>query len=184
MTRLAVLFVVAFVDMVGVTMIIPLLPFYATKYGASAGTVGVIVSAFSLAQLLMAPAWGRVSDRHGRRPVIAAGLVVTALGYATFALAGSVAALLAARLVQGTGGGTIGVVQAYVADVSPASERTRSLGWLTAVTSLGAVTGPAIGSVLVRIGGQALAGWGAAAFVLLVALFGWSFLRESREELV
>ena len=94
MTRLLVLFVVAFVDMVGVTMIIPLLPFYATKYGASAATVGVIVSAFSLAQLLMAPAWGRLSDRRGRRPVIAIGLVVTALGYATFALAGSVAALL------------------------------------------------------------------------------------------
>jgi MFS family permease len=182
-TRLLVLFVVAFVDMVGVTMIIPLLPFYATKYGASAATVGVIVSAFSLAQLLMAPAWGRVSDRHGRRPVIAVGLVVTALGYATFALAGSVAALLVARLVQGMGGGTIGVVQAYVADVSAPAERTKSLGWLSAVTSLGAVLGPAIGSVLVRAGGQPLAGWGAAGFVLLVAAFGWNFLRESREEI-
>jgi MFS family permease len=182
-TRLLVLFVVAFVDMVGVTMIIPLLPFYATKYGASAATVGVIVSAFSLAQLLMAPAWGRVSDRHGRRPVIAVGLVVTAIGYATFALAGSVAALLIARLVQGMGGGTIGVVQAYVADVSAPAERTKSLGWLSAVTSLGAVLGPAIGSVLVRAGGQPLAGWGAAGFVLLVAAFGWNFLRESREEI-
>jgi MFS family permease len=182
-TRLLVLFVVAFVDMVGVTMIIPLLPFYATKYGASATTVGVIVSAFSLAQLLMAPAWGRVSDRHGRRPVIAIGLVVTAIGYATFALAGSVAALLVARLVQGMGGGTIGVVQAYVADVSAPAERTKSLGWLSAVTSLGAVLGPAIGSVLVRAGGQPLAGWGAAGFVLLVAAFGWNFLRESREEI-
>ncbi len=183
MTRLLVLFVVAFVDMVGVTMIIPLLPFYATKYGASAATVGVIVSAFSLAQLLMAPAWGRVSDRHGRRPVIAIGLVVTAIGYATFALAGSVAALLVARLVQGMGGGTIGVVQAYVADVSAPAERTKSLGWLSAVTSLGAVLGPAIGSVLVRAGGQPLAGWGAAGFVLLVAAFGWNYLRESREEI-
>jgi MFS family permease len=182
-TRLLVLFVVAFVDMVGVTMIIPLLPFYATKYGASAATVGVIVSAFSLAQLLMAPAWGRVSDRHGRRPVIAVGLVVTAIGYATFALAGSVAALLVARLVQGMGGGTIGVVQAYVADVSAPAERTKSLGWLSAVSSLGAVLGPAIGSVLVRAGGQPLAGWGAAGFVLLVAAFGWNFLRESREEI-
>jgi MFS family permease len=179
-SRLLVLFVTAFVDMVGVTMIIPLLPFYATKYGASAATVGVIVSAFSLAQLLMAPAWGRVSDRRGRRPVIVVGLLVTALGYAIFALAGSVTALLVARLVQGTGGGTIGVVQAYVADVSAPEDRTRSLGWLTAVTSLGAVLGPAIGSVLVRIGGQPLAGWGAAGFVLLVAAFGWVYLRESR----
>jgi MFS family permease len=183
MTRLLVLFVVAFVDMVGVTMIIPLLPFYATRYGASAVIVGVIVSAFSLAQLLMAPAWGRASDRHGRRPVIAVGLVVTAIGYATFAMAGSVAALLVARLVQGMGGGTIGVVQAYVADVSAPEHRTQSLGWLSAVTSLGAVLGPAIGSVLVRLGGQPLAGWGAAGFVLLVAIFGWTFLRESRTEI-
>jgi MFS family permease len=175
---LLVLFVTAFVDMIGVAMIVPLLPFYAETYGASATMVGVVISAFSVAQLLVAPLWGRVSDRHGRRPVIIAGLVVTACGYALFSLAPTLTVLLLARLVQGLGGGTIGVVQAYVADVSEPERRTRSLGWLSAVTSFGAVVGPALGSVLIATGGRALPGIAAAVFALGVAAFGWHFLTE------
>lgn len=178
MARLLVLFVTAFVDMVGLTMILPLLPYYATEYGATATVVGVLISAFSVAQLLVAPAWGRYSDRFGRRPAIIAGLLITALGYALFGLAGSVGLLLLSRVIQGLGGGTIGVVQAYVADASSPAQRTRSLGWLSAVTSLGAVVGPAIGSVLVRLGGQVLPGLAAAGFSGLVAAIGWKFLRE------
>ncbi len=123
MTRLLVLFVTAFVDMVGLTMIIPLLPFYATELGASATVVGLLVSAFAVAQLVVAPVWGRFSDRYGRRPAILAGLLLTGSAYVIFAFAGSVLVLLLSRLVQGAGGGTIGVVQAYVADASPPEER-------------------------------------------------------------
>lgn len=178
MGRLLVLFVTAFVDMIGLTMIIPLLPFYAERYGASATMVGIIISAFSVAQLLVAPLWGRWSDRHGRRRVIIFGLLVTAAGYALFAVAESVALLLVCRVVQGLGGGTIGVVQAYVADVSPPEQRTRSLGWLSAVTSLAAVLGPALGSVLVAAGGHSLPGAAAATLSVSVAAFGWRFLTE------
>ena len=142
MTRLLVLFVTAFVDMVGLTMIIPLLPYYATDFGADATMVGFLISAFSIAQLAVAPSWGRFSDRYGRRPAILAGLLLTGASYALFAFAGSITALLVSRLIQGAGGGTIGVVQAYVADASPPKERTKSLGWLSVVTSLGAVAGP------------------------------------------
>lgn len=182
MSRLLVLFVTAFVDMIGVTMIIPLLPFYAERYGASATMVGVIISAFSVAQLLVAPLWGKWSDRHGRRPAIVVGLLVTAAGYALFAIADSVALLLLCRVVQGIGGGTIGVVQAYVADATPAERRTRSLGWLSAVTSLAGVLGPALGSLLVAAGGQAAPGAAAAVFSALVAAFGWRYLAESAAE--
>ncbi|HUF31519.1 MAG TPA: MFS transporter [Gemmatimonadaceae bacterium] len=178
MARLLVLFVTAFVDMVGVTMIIPLLPFYAEEFGASATVVGVIISAFSLAQLIVSPVLGRLSDRHGRRPVIIGGLLVTAAGYALFAVSHSVAVLLLARVVQGLGGGTIGVVQAYVADASPPERRTRSLGWLSAVTSLAAVLGPALGSLLIAAGGRALPGAAAAMFAVMVAAFGWRYLAE------
>lgn len=180
MPRLLVLFVTAFVDMVGLAMIVPLLPFYATEHGASAVVVGLLISAFSLAQLAVAPLWGRFSDGYGRRPAILAGLLVTAAAYALFAAADSVAALLLARVVQGLGGGTIGVVQAYVADASPPEERTKSLGWLSAVTSLGAVAGPAFGSAMVALGGPRAPGIGAAALALVVALFAWRFLGESR----
>ena len=116
--ELLVLFVTAFVDMVGLTMIVPLLPYYATDFGAGAATVGLLISAFSVAQLAVAPLWGQLSDRYGRRPAILAGLLITAAAYILFAFADSVPALLLTRVVQGVGGGTIGVVQAYVADVS------------------------------------------------------------------
>jgi multidrug resistance protein len=180
MARLLVLFVTAFVDMVGLAMIVPLLPYYATQFGASATVVGLLISAFSLAQLLVAPVWGRFSDRYGRRPAILAGLLVTGVAYLIFGLAQSVLVLLLSRVVQGLGGGTIGVVQAYVADASPPRERTKSLGWLSAVTSLGAVAGPAFGSAMVSLGGRKAPGLAAAGLSLLVALFAWRYLRESR----
>lgn len=177
--RLLVLFVTAFVDMVGLTMILPLLPFYARELGASATVVGLLIAAFSLAQLAVAPVWGRFSDRYGRRPAILAGLLVTAVAYLLFAFAGSLGLLLLSRLLQGVGGGTIGVIQAYVADASPVDRRTKSLGWLSAVTSLGAVAGPAFGSAMIGVGGRSAPGLAAAALALLVAGFAWRFLVES-----
>ena len=179
MARLIILFIVAFVDMIGAVMILPLLPFYATTLGASATVVGLLVGAFSLAQLLCAPAWGKMSDRLGRRPAILLGLGITAVSYLVFAWADSLWLLLLSRMIQGVGGGTIGVVNAYVADVSAPEDRTRSLGWLTSVTSAGAIGGPALGSLLVTFGKHA-PGIGAAALSVLTAVFAWRFLRESR----
>ena len=126
--------------------------------------------------------WGRFSDRYGRRPVILIGLVITAVAYVVFGLADTVVVLLVSRVIQGMGGGTIGVVQAYVADVSAPEERTKSLGWLSAVTSLGAVVGPAFGSAMVAIGGHRAPGFAAAALALLVSVFAWRFLREADAE--
>ncbi len=180
MAKLLVLFVVAFVDMVGLAMVLPLLPYYATEMGVSAVMVGVLVSAFSLAQLACAPAWGRFSDRVGRRPAILLGLGITALAYALFGVADSLLLLLLSRLIQGAGAGTIGVVQAYVADVSTEESRTKSLGWLSAATSLGAVVGPAFGSVMATVAGRQAPGFAAAALALVVAGFAWRFLREAK----
>jgi len=181
MAKLIVLFITAFVDMVGFALVLPLLPYYATAYGANALLVGVLVSSFSLAQLAVAPLWGRASDRYGRRPMIIAGLALSAVAYVVFAFAGSVWVLLLSRVVQGMGGGTIGVVQAYVADATPPDQRTQSLGWLSAVTSLGAVVGPAFGSVLDQAGGRRAPGLAAAVLAALIAAFAWRFLRESQE---
>jgi MFS family permease len=180
MARLVTLFVIAFVDTVGAALVVPILPFYATRYGASAALVGLLVSSFSIAQLAAAPAWGRLSDRMGRRPAILAGLVVSAAAYVVFAFAQSVPMLLLSRLVQGVGGGTIGVVQAYVADASPPQQRTKAIGWLTTVTSLGWLSGSALGSVLVTVGGERAPGLFTAGFSALVALFAWRFLAETR----
>lgn len=180
--KLTVLMVTAFVDMLGLIIVYPLLPFYATRLGANAAMVGALVAAFSVAQLLSAPVWGRFSDRYGRRPAILVGLLVSAFAYVVFAFADSLWLLFLSRIIQGLGGGTIGVVQAYVADISVEKDRAKALGWLSAVTSLGAVIGPAIGSLLVRFGGHTAPGLGSAALCVMVSVFAWRFLRESRTD--
>ena len=178
--KLTVLMITAFVDMLGLAMIIPLLPFYATKMGASATIVGVLIAAFSIAQLASAPLWGRFSDRYGRRPALLAGLLISAIAYVIFAYSSTIWLLLISRVVQGFGGGTIGVVQAYVADASDPNDRAKSLGWLSAATSLGAVVGPAIGSVLIHWGRHA-PGIASAIFCVLISIFAAIYLRESND---
>ncbi|MFL5544930.1 MAG: MFS transporter [Gemmatimonadaceae bacterium] len=181
--KLTVLMITAFVDMLGLAMVIPLLPFYATQLGASATIVGVLIAAFSIAQLASAPLWGRFSDAYGRRPALLAGLLVSALAYVVFAYASTLWLLLLSRVVQGLGGGTIGVVQAYVADSSDPRDRAKSLGWLSAATSLGAVVGPAIGSALIHWGRHA-PGIASAIFCVLISVFAGIYLRESRDDSV
>src|SRR5918997_332792 len=116
MGKLAVLMVTAFVDMVGPLMVLPLLPFYAKSLGAGGLVVGLLISSFALAQLIASPFWGRLSDRYGRRPALLIGLTASAIAYVVFAFANSLWLLFISRIVQGAGGGTVSVIQAYVAD--------------------------------------------------------------------
>jgi MFS family permease len=147
----------AFLDMVGLLMIVPLLPFYVKRlagdgvdfFGLTLETgllSGLVVSAFTVAQLLSAPLWGRCSDRLGRRPVLLIALGASALAYLVFGFADSLWLLMLSRLVQGAGGGTVGVIQAYVADSIEPEQRARALGWLSAATNLGVALGPVLGS--------------------------------------
>ncbi|HEX8451200.1 MAG TPA: MFS transporter [Longimicrobium sp.] len=172
--------ITAFVDMVGLLMVIPLLPFYAKNLGGGGLMVGVLVSAFSAAQLLSAPLWGRVSDRYGRRPALLVGLFASAIAYVVFAYAQSLTVLFLSRLVQGAGGGTVGVVQAYVADATEPQNRARSLGWLSAATNVGVTIGPLLGSASLGWGGRSAPGLMAAGLCLANMLFAWRFLPESR----
>jgi multidrug resistance protein len=179
--RLAVLIAVNFVDMLGFMIVLPLLPFYALKLNASPETIGRLIASFSIAQLLAAPIWGRLSDRYGRRPALLIGLSASAVAYVVFGLASSVWLLFLSRLVQGAGGGTTGVAQAYVADTVQPSDRARALGWLSAATSAGVMVGPAIGSFAARFG-QVAPGMFAAALCLINVFFAWKWLPESRKE--
>jgi MFS family permease len=179
--RLAVLIAVNFVDMIGFMIVLPLLPFYALKLQASPETIGRLIASFSIAQLLSAPIWGRVSDRYGRRPALLIGLSASAAAYVVFGLATTVWLLFLSRLVQGAGGGTTGVAQAYVADTVEPADRARALGWLSAATSAGVMVGPAIGSFAAHFG-QAAPGLIAAGLCLINVFFAWRWLPESRKE--
>ncbi len=153
----------AFLDMVGLLMIVPLLPFYVKKFGGDGTTVlsvplgigaltGIVVATFTLAQLLSAPLWGRFSDRFGRRPTLLIALLASALAYLVFGFADSLWLLVLSRLIQGAGGGTVGVIQAYVADSVEPAQRARALGWLSAATNLGVAIGPVVGGAAVVLG--------------------------------
>ena len=178
--KLFVLIITNFVDMVGLLMVLPLIPFYARDMGGGGLIVAVLVVSFTAAQLLSAPLWGRFSDRYGRRPALLVGLSAAAIAYVVFAFATSIWLLLLSRIVQGAGGGTVGVIQAYVADAVEPENRAKALGWLSAATNVGVAIGPAIGSAALVMGrpGPGLA---AAALCLLNIFFAWKFLRESRD---
>ena len=180
LSRLWVLMVTAFVDMIGFALLLPLVPLYATKFGADPFVVGLLIAAFALGQMIVAPLWGRLSDRVGRRPVILGSQVISIVAFVTFAFADSVWLLLACRLLQGAGGANVSVLAAYVSDSVGPRERARALGWITACTSAGVMIGPAIGSLAISAGlGPASPGLIAAALCVLNLLFAWRWLPES-----
>jgi MFS family permease len=202
--KLFTLMITAFIDMVGLLMIIPLLPFYVKElsgdglsilhFHIGVGTItGFIVTSYTIAQLLSAPLWGKFSDRVGRRPTLIIALAASGIAYLIFGFANSLLLLFLSRLVQGAGGGTVGVIQAYVADSTEPKDRTRALGWLSATTNLGVVIGPVIGSFAVTLGtsktltaqsaipiGHAAPGIFAAALCLINIIFAARYLTESR----
>ena len=179
--KLFILIITAFVDMVGLLMVVPLMPFFARDLGASALMVTILVGSFTAAQLLSAPLWGRFSDRYGRKPALLVGLAAAAIAYVVFAFADSLWLLLLSRIVQGAGGGTVGVIQAYVADATEPKSRAKALGWLSASTSVGVALGPALGSLALRFGGTPGPGLAAAALCTLNIVFAWFYLGESRD---
>jgi MFS family permease len=178
--KLVVLMATAFMDMVGVLIVIPLLPFYAKDMGQGGLVVGLLVSSFSVAQLAMAPVWGRFSDHYGRRPALMIGMTASALAYIVFAMADSIWLLFLSRLVQGAGGGSVTVIQAYVADAVQPKERAKALGWLSAATNAGVAIGPLIGSAALAWG-RAGPGLLASALTVVNIGFAWKFLVESRD---
>nr|MBA3403757.1 MFS transporter [Gemmatimonadaceae bacterium] len=143
--KLFILIITAFVDMVGLLMVLPLMPYYARELGGGSLMVSVMVVSFTAAQLLSAPLWGKFSDRYGRRPALLVGLGSAAAAYVVFAFADSLWLLLLSRVIQGAGGGTVGVIQAYVADATEPQNRAKALGWLSAATNFGVALGPPLG---------------------------------------
>jgi MFS family permease len=180
--RLSILIAIAFVDMLGSAIVFPLVPLYLLRYQAAPVVIGLVIAAFSIAQLASSPLWGRLSDHHGRRPALLAGLLFAAMGFTIFGLANAVWLLFLSRLIQGAGGGTTGVTQAYITDSVPAGRRAQALGWLSAATNLGVMIGPVIGSLAVRFG-HSWPGLVAAALCLINAFCAWKWLPESKPPL-
>jgi len=175
--QFGVVFAVVFIDLLGFGIVLPLLPTYAAVFHASPTAIGFLVTSFSLLQLAAVPLWGGVSDRFGRRPVLIVGLVGSTASYVLFAAAGSYWTLLVSRMVAGAMGATIGVAQAYIADVTPPERRAHAMGILGAAFAMGFILGPALGGVL-SAHSYSSAGVVAAALCAANAVGALLWLRE------
>lgn len=188
--RLATIFAIVFVDLLGFSLILPLLPYYAEKFGATATIVGLLVASYALAQLIAAPLLGRLSDRYGRRPILLVSIGGTVLGFVLFGFAEPLGRLIAdtsaaviavlffSRILDGLTGGNLTVAQAYITDVTDYKSRAKALGMIGAAFGLGFIIGPLIGGVLSRWG-YALPAFVAAGLAALNWLAVFFFLPES-----
>ena len=173
------LFLIVFVDLVGFGLVIPLLPFYAVRFGASPQQVTLLLATYSLFQLFAAPLWGALSDRIGRRPVLMTSMAASALAYLWMGSATELWMLFAARALAGACAGNIAAAQAYIADVTTPENRAKGMGLIGAAFGLGFIFGPALGGFLAG-NDPATANLEAPAWVAaglsLVALGGVLFL--------
>ena len=199
--RLITVFVIVFIDLLGFGLILPLLPYYADRYGATPFVVGLLAASYAAAQLIGAPVLGRLSDRHGRRPVLLVSIAGTALGFLLLGLAeplgiwlsgflpsslsGQALAnatntiiltiLFVSRILDGITGGNISVAQAYITDITDEENRAQGLGLIGAAFGLGFIIGPAVGGALSAGERYAIPAFFAAALAFLnwIAVYFW-----------
>jgi DHA1 family tetracycline resistance protein-like MFS transporter len=175
---LLVIFLTIFVNLVGFGIIVPLLPFYAERFGASGLTIGLLFGVFSLCQLVASPILGEMSDRFGRRPVLIFSLAGTVLSFVMLALAHSITMLFLARIVDGLSGGNISTARAYVADVTEPKDRSRAYGFIGMAFGLGFILGPALSGVLAPVSYTAPI-WAAAGITAVATLMAIFWLPET-----
>ncbi|MBN1302752.1 MAG: MFS transporter [Melioribacteraceae bacterium] len=163
----------------GFGILIPILPTFASKLlDISDFGIGLIVAIYSLVQFLFNPVLGKISDNFGRKPIIIVSLLITSISYLMFSFSESFLILFLSRMLGGLGGSNIGVAQAYIADITTKSERSRGMGLIGAAFGLGFVFGPLVGGLLSEYG-YAFAGYASAAFSFTAMLFAIFFLPES-----
>src|SRR4051812_24631052 len=151
MSPLGIVVLIVLIDLLGFTVVMPLLAPFAEQYGFREWQIGLLFSAYPLCQLVAGPILGRLSDRYGRRPVLVVSQAGTALSFLMLGLARDFPTMLLARMLDGASGGNILVAQAYVADVTKPEHRARGMGLIGMAFGLGFVLGPALGGVLVSL---------------------------------
>ena len=180
--RLGVIFLTVLIDLVGFGIVIPILPYFAQRFGAHGIGYGLLIGAYAFTQFVATAVLGRLSDRWGRRPILLVTMLLNAAGYVAFAYAGSFAVLLVSRLVSGFAGGNISVAQAYVADITTPQERSKGMGIIGAAFGLGFIIGPAVGGLSSHYLGHAAPGLLAAGLSLANLVLAWRILPESLHE--
>jgi DHA1 family tetracycline resistance protein-like MFS transporter len=178
--RLLTLFLIVFSNFLGGTIVLPSLPLYAQRhFAATPEVISLLLASYFIAQFLAAPFIGRLSDRHGRLPILIISQIGTFVSFLILGWAGSLPMLFAGRILDGITGGNVIVAQAYVTDISPRKERTRSLGVIFAAFGLGYIVGPAIGGLVSALISDRATFFVGAAISLLTVIITWLTLDES-----
>lgn len=170
------IFVIVLIDLLGLTIIIPLLPLYATSFGADPALIGLLSSVYPLLQFVGAPLLGRLSDRYGRKPVLVISQIGTLLGFVLLGAANSLWVLFVSRLIDGLSGANISTAQAAITDSTTEKTRTQGLGLIGAAFGLGFIIGPVIAFVSLAVSGNnyrwpAFVAAGFSALSILLTLF-------------
>jgi MFS transporter, DHA1 family, tetracycline resistance protein len=173
---------ITFIDILGFSMLIPVMPYFVTHFGASAFVVGVLFSTFSLCQFVSGPIWGNVSDRFGRKRVLIISQIGATIGWAMLAFAGNIFWVFVARIVEGVSGGNIGITQAYVADLVEPRERARAFGLISATFGAAMIFGPATAGILFARYGFAAPFLAASALQFITLIVTIWLLPESRSK--
>lgn len=176
------IFLIVFVGLLGFGIILPLLPLYAARFGASPFEAGMLLASYSLMQLVATPYLGALSDRIGRRPVLIISQVGTVLSFVLLGVANSLPLLFAARILDGISGGNISTAQAYISDITEEKDRAKAFGVIGAAFGLGFILGPAIGGILSRGENYHLPAFVAAGIALISLLLTIFMLPESLPE--
>ena len=174
-------FVIVLIDLLGFTIIIPLLPLYATSFGASPMTIGLLGAAYPVMQFIGAPLLGRLSDRYGRKPVLLVSQVGTLLGFIVLGFANTLALLFVARVIDGLSGANIATAQAAISDSTTEKTRTQGLGLIGAAFGLGFIVGPVIAFAALALSGNdyRVPAFVAALFSALSILLTWTWFQET-----
>lgn len=172
------IFVVVFVDLLGFSIILPLLPFYALEYKLTPDAIGLIAAVYSVFQFIASPVLGAMSDKYGRRPLLIYSQIGSMLGFLMLGWANAVWMLIASRVIDGISGGNISIAAAYVADVTEPKDRASAMGVIGVAFGLGFMFGPFIGGELAALWGKAAPAFGAAIFSGISVLLTIFYLKE------
>ena len=187
---LVIIFLTVFIYLLGFGIVIPTIPLMSTQLGATAFETGLLLSVYSLMQFLFSPFWGKLSDKHGRRPILLICLFGEVFAYLLFAQARNMELLFLARILSGFFGASISTASAYISDITPPNERSKGMALIGAAFGLGFLFGPALGGAL-TIWAEYLSpdiffrtsfsSYWVAGLCLITFLFALKYLKETRK---
>jgi len=174
------IFIVVFIDLLGYSIILPLLPYYADVFKATPEVIGYLVASYSVFQFVASPVLGGLSDKYGRRPLLIYSQIGSMMGFILLALAQSLPILFLSRIIDGISGGNLTIAQAYITDITEPKDRSGALAVIGIAFGLGFLLGPLIGGTLAKHYGYSVPALAAAGLSFISIMLSTFYLKEPK----